>query len=66
MNENSNIFVAGHNGMVGSAIVRGLKKRGFLNIITANREDLDLMNQMAVNNFFKSHHIDIVIMQLQR
>ena len=60
MNENSNIFVAGHNGMVGSAIVRGLKKRGFLNIITANREDLDLMNQMAVNNFFKSHHIDIV------
>jgi GDP-L-fucose synthase len=47
-----NIFVAGHNGMVGSAIIRHLEKDKNNHIITAERSDLDLTNQQAVNRFF--------------
>ena len=47
------IFVAGHNGMVGSAILRLLKKKNFKKIITVNKSSLDLTNQKKVNNFFK-------------
>jgi GDP-L-fucose synthase len=54
------IFVAGHRGMVGSAIVRHLKDLGCTNILTASREELDLMNQEAVRNFFKKNKIDQV------
>ena len=45
------IYVAGHNGMVGSAIVRTLKKQGHTNLITRSSSDLDLTNQLAVNTF---------------
>lgn len=55
-----NIFVAGHNGMVGSAIVRQLEKDKNNHIITAERRDLDLTSQQAVNDFFQSHQIDQV------
>lgn len=55
-----NIFVAGHNGMVGSAIVRQLEKDKNNHIITAERRDLDLTSQQAVNLFFQSHQIDQV------
>nr|WP_320166848.1 GDP-L-fucose synthase [uncultured Methylophaga sp.] len=55
-----NIFVAGHNGMVGSAIVRQLEKDTNNHIITAERRDLDLTSQQAVNDFFQSHQIDQV------
>jgi GDP-L-fucose synthase len=48
------IYVAGHRGMVGSAIVRILKARGFNNIITRTRSELDLTNQAAVQAFFQS------------
>ena len=44
--KNSKIFVAGHNGLVGSAIVRKLKEKGFKNILTINRSKLDLTNQI--------------------
>lgn len=54
------IFVAGHRGMVGSAIVRQLVKKGYRNILTASREELDLNDQHAVNDFFKLHRIDQV------
>ena len=54
------IFVAGHNGMVGSAIIRQLEKDKNNRIITAERRDLDLTNQHAVNHFFQSHQIDQV------
>ena len=54
------IFVAGHNGMVGSAIVRRLEKSGHKNILTATRQELDLTNQAAVDNFFQSNHIEQV------
>jgi GDP-L-fucose synthase len=55
-----NVFVAGHNGMVGSAIVRQLAVQGNCKIITRTRKELDLTNQQAVNNFFKTENIDQV------
>lgn len=58
--DSRSIFVAGHRGMVGSAIVRHLKVEGFENIITATREELDLTSQAAVSAFFASHQIDEV------
>ena len=57
---NDNIFVAGHNGMVGSAVVKCLITKGYKNIITANRKELDLLNQKNVYNFFESNKIDAV------
>ena len=53
INKNSKIFVAGHNGLVGSAIVRKLKDKGYKNILTVNRLKLDLTNQSKVYNFLK-------------
>ena len=55
---NKKIFVAGHRGMVGSAIVRKLKENGFENILTADRNDLDLTDQAAVREFFVANTID--------
>ena len=55
-----NIFIAGHRGMVGSAIVRALSSNSENNIITAKRSTLDLLNQDSVNNFFKKNDIDQV------
>ena len=52
------IYVAGHGGMVGSAIVRALKKKGCLNIITRTHTQLDLTNQLAVRSFFESEKPD--------
>lgn len=57
-NLSANIFVAGHNGMVGSAIIRHLKNLGYKNIITANRDHLDLSRQIEVENFFAKESID--------
>lgn len=53
------IFVAGHNGMVGSAICRQLEKED-VDVITANREELDLTNQVQVGSFFQTHKFDQV------
>ena len=50
---NSKIYVAGHNGLVGSAIIRKLKQKGYKKIITANRSSLDLINQKKVLKFIK-------------
>ncbi len=52
MEKNSKIYVAGHRGMVGSAIVRELQKQGYNNIITKTRAELDLIDQNAVAEFF--------------
>ena len=62
MDINSRIFVAGHNGLVGSAIVRQLIGSGCNNIITVGRADLDLVNQSDVNKFFRKEKIDFVIL----
>ena len=53
VNLKSKIYVAGHNGLVGSAIVRQLKKKGYKKIITVNRSNLDLINQTKVLKFLK-------------
>ena len=53
MNKSSKIYISGHNGMVGSAIVRKLKSQGYLNLIIKNSSELDLRNQAQVNNFFE-------------
>ena len=50
---NTKIYVAGHNGLVGSAIVRELRKKGFKKIITSNKKNLDLTNQKSTLNFIK-------------
>ncbi|MCB4804300.1 GDP-L-fucose synthase [Methylobacterium brachiatum] len=54
------IFVAGHRGMVGSAIVRRLRELGYERILTADRQALDLLDQAAVRAFFATHRIDQV------
>ena len=57
---NQNIFVAGHRGMVGSAIVRRLQALGYTRIVTAGRDTLNLLDQQAVQAFFQEHKIDQV------
>ena len=59
--KNDKIFVAGHNGLVGSAILRILKKKKFSNILTINKEKLNLLNQSSVENFFKKQKPKYVI-----
>ncbi|NMD00921.1 MAG: GDP-L-fucose synthase, partial [Bacteroidales bacterium] len=54
------IFVAGHHGMVGSAIFRALQQKGFNNIITASHSELDLTNQKQTELFFEQHKPDMV------
>tara|TARA_B100000700_G_C14955412_1_gene813747 strand:- start:2 stop:928 length:927 start_codon:yes stop_codon:yes gene_type:complete len=53
MNPDSPIYVAGHKGLVGSAICRMLKRKGFKNIITRSRSELELLDTISVKNFFK-------------
>ena len=53
-----NIFIAGHNGMVGSAITKELSRYDKNKIITANRSNLDLLDQRSVVSFFRENNID--------
>ena len=62
INFNSKIYVAGHNGLVGSAIVRELKKKGYKKIITTNRQKLDLTNQLSVLRFLKKNNPDFIFL----
>jgi GDP-L-fucose synthase len=59
---NARIYVAGHRGLVGSAINRLLQKRGCTNILTATRDQLDLRDQAAVNHWFKVHSPEYVFL----
>jgi GDP-L-fucose synthase len=62
MNLGDRIYVAGHNGMVGSAICRKLKAEGYTNLILRSSKELDLRNQEAVEGFFASERPDIVFL----
>jgi GDP-L-fucose synthase len=62
MDLNSKIYVAGHNGMVGSAILRKLKSEGYTNIITRGSKELQLMNQADVFNFFEEEKPEFVFL----
>ena len=60
MNKSDKIYVAGHRGMVGSAIIRVLKDQGFENIVTRTHSELDLTNQQQVQDFFSQEKPDQV------
>ena len=62
MNINDKIYIAGHRGLVGSAIVRQLKVRGFNNLLMRTRKELDLSSQAEVQDFFKRERPDYVIL----
>lgn len=62
MEKNSKIYVAGHNGMVGSAILRALKKQGYTNIITRTHKELDLCRQDMVEKFFEEEKPEYVFL----
>ena len=62
MDKSDKIYVAGHRGLVGSAIVRNLKEKGYTNIIGKTHKELDLTNQQSVREFFENERPDIVIL----
>ena len=64
--DSSRIFVAGHRGLVGSAIVRNLQQKGFKQLICRTRAEVDLVNQQQVQQFFKSEKIDYVFLAAGR
>ncbi|XUW89009.1 GDP-L-fucose synthase [Burkholderia sp. M6-3] len=66
MDKHSRIFVAGHRGMVGSALARRLAAAGYTNVITRSRVELDLTDQAAVNRFFQAEKIDVVLLAAAR
>lgn len=66
MNKHARIFVAGHRGMVGSALVRRLYAEGYHNLVTRSRAELGLTDQAAVNRFFEQEKIDVVLLAAAR
>mgnify|MGYP001228524532 CR=1 FL=1 len=66
MNKHSRIYIAGHNGLVGSAVFRNLKNNGFKNLIKIDRKRLDLRDHKKTLKYFKSKKIDYIIMAAAR
>ena len=66
MNKDSKIFIAGHTGMVGSAIVRELNKQGYANLLLKSHSELDLTRQSDVEHFFKSEKPEYVFLSAAR
>ena len=62
MEKNSRIFIAGHRGLVGSALIRQLKSEGYENIVTYDKQSLDLRKQLQVQSFFQTEKIDYVFL----
>ena len=62
MNKTSKIYIAGHRGLVGSAIVKNLRSKGYTNLVYRTHKELDLLNQVAVENFFKEVKPEFVIL----
>lgn len=66
MNKKAKIFVAGHRGLVGSAIIRALNSKRYANVLTASRQELDLVDQRAVAEFFEREKPDYVFLAAAR
>ncbi len=62
MNKNAKIYIAGHNGMVGSAVKRNLEAKGFTNIVTRSSSELNLIDGVAVANFFAAEKPEFVVL----
>ena len=62
MNSNSKIYICGHSGMAGSAIMRKLKEKGYNNLIYRTHKELDLTNQADVFKFFETEKPEVVIL----
>ena len=62
MDLNSKIYIAGHSGLVGSAVWRALERKGYTNLIGRRSAELDLINQQAVHNFFEAEKPDYVVL----
>jgi len=62
ISKDSRIYIAGHNGLVGSAVWRALERKGYTNLIGRRSAELDLINQQAVNNFFEAEKPDYVVL----
>lgn len=62
LNKADKIYVAGHRGLVGSAIVRNLKAKGYTDVIGRTHKELDLTNQAAVRTFFETERPDVVVL----
>lgn len=66
MTKDSKIFIAGHQGLVGSALTKALEKEGYTNLVSRTRGELDLLNQEQVNRFFQQEKIDFVFVAAAR
>ena len=62
MNKSSKIYIAGHRGLVGSAIVKNLESKGYTNLVYRTHKELDLLDSIAVENFFKKEQPEYVIL----
>lgn len=62
MNKNDKVYVAGHRGLIGSALVRRLEQAGYVNLLLANRDVLDLTDANATATFFEKHRPDYVLL----
>ena len=61
MNKNSKIFVAGHNGLVGSAVYRNLKLNGYKNLLVISRKELDLKDFKKVTTYFEKNKVEYLV-----
>lgn len=66
MKKDTKIYVAGHHGMVGSALMRALREEGYDNLITATSSELDLRDQSAVNQFIEEHQPEVILLAAAR
>ena len=62
MKKDSRIYIAGHNGLVGSAILKTLTNKGFVNLITRSHKELDLVDTLAVKQFFETEKPEYVFL----
>ena len=66
MNVSDKIYVAGHRGMVGSAVCRALAKQGYVNVVTRTHKELDLLDPAAVRAFYEAEKPDVAVIAAAR